>query len=107
MEGTVPELRATNAETAEAAQSAARAAGLRYVSDRDPGIVRVKTKTGFRYLDAKTRKPVKDEATLTRIKQLAIPPAYENVWICDPITLCPSPQNPSQPTSLSAYPLAP
>ncbi|WP_428310716.1 DNA topoisomerase IB [Hydrocarboniphaga sp.] len=82
MDGAIPELRATNAETTEAAQTAARAAGLRYVSDRDPGITRIKTKAGFRYLDARTRKPVKDDDTIARIIQLAIPPAYKDVWIC-------------------------
>jgi DNA topoisomerase-1 len=82
MEGAIPELRATNAEAIEAGQTAARAAGLRYVSDRDPGIARIKTKSGFRYLDAKTKAPIKDQDTISRINKLAIPPAYANVWIC-------------------------
>lgn len=82
MEGAIPELRATNAETTEAAQAAARAAGLRYVSDRDPGIARVKTRTGFRFVDAQTKAPIKDPDTIARIKKLAIPPAYQHVWIC-------------------------
>lgn len=81
MEGAIPELRASS-ETAEAAQTAARAAGLRYVSDRDPGITRIKTKTGFRYLDARTKQLIKDDDTIARIKKLAIPPAYKDVWIC-------------------------
>jgi DNA topoisomerase-1 len=80
MEGAIPELRA--ADTAEAAHVAARAAGLRYVSDRDAGIARIKTSSGFRYVDAKTKAPIKDEDTIARIKKLAIPPAYKNVWIC-------------------------
>jgi DNA topoisomerase-1 len=42
------------------------------------------TRTGrpgaFRYLDAKGRQ-IRDEAALARIQQLAIPPAWKNVWI--------------------------
>lgn len=62
-------------------EAAARAAGLRYISDRRPGITRIRTEQGFIY-----RNPdgslVEDESTLARIRKLAIPPAYENVWIC-------------------------
>ena len=61
--------------------AAARAAGLRYVHDDRPGIRREPVKDGFRYLDAKGE-PVEDEATLKRIKSLAIPPAWTDVWIC-------------------------
>lgn len=82
MDGAIPELRATAADTSEAARTAARAAGLRYVSDRDPGIRRVRAKAGFRYLDARTKKPIKDQDTIARINRLAIPPAYKDVWIC-------------------------
>jgi len=82
MEGAIPALIAPVTDTAEAAQTAARAAGLRYVSDRDPGIRRVQTRGGFRYVDGASGKPVRDEATLARIRQLAIPPAYRDVWIC-------------------------
>jgi DNA topoisomerase-1 len=60
---------------------AARAAGLRYVSDDKPGISRVKKGDGFVYLD-KDGKPVEDETTLARIKALVIPPAWTDVWIC-------------------------
>ena len=62
-------------------EEAAAAAGLRYVSDADPGITRVRHGSGFRYLD-RSGEPVTDEATLERIRSLAIPPAYEDVWIC-------------------------
>jgi len=58
-----------------------RAAGLRYVSDSQPGIRRERQGDGFRYL-APDGQPVNEEATLTRIKALGIPPAYEDVWIC-------------------------
>ena len=61
--------------------SAARAAGLRYVHDGRAGIHREAIKDGFRYLDAHGE-PVKDEATLARIKGLVIPPAWQDVWIC-------------------------
>ncbi len=54
---------------------------LRYASDREPGIVRRRTGRGFVYLDAKGVR-VRDEATLARIRALAIPPAYVDVWIC-------------------------
>jgi DNA topoisomerase I len=59
----------------------AKAAGLRYVSDRTAGIIRLRTRTGFGYRGPDGSK-VRDEATLTRIRRLAVPPAYENVWIC-------------------------
>jgi DNA topoisomerase IB len=59
----------------------AKAAGLRYVSDSKPGIVRVRARAGFGYRHPDSSK-VSDEETLTRIRKLAIPPAYENVWIC-------------------------
>lgn len=60
---------------------AARAAHLRYVSDARPGIRRVRHRGGFRYVDA-VGAPVRDEATLARIRSLAIPPAWTEVWIC-------------------------
>jgi DNA topoisomerase-1 len=59
----------------------AQAAGLRYVSDSEPGIRRVRRGHGFVYLDPDGRL-VKDPATLRRIRALAIPPAWERVWIC-------------------------
>jgi DNA topoisomerase I len=62
-------------------KEAAESAGLVYVSDEEPGIRRRKAGKGFTYV-----KPgggaVKDEATLKRIRSLAIPPAYTDVWIC-------------------------
>jgi DNA topoisomerase-1 len=62
-------------------REAARAAGLRYVSDTRPGITRHPKGDGFEYRDP-SGAPVKDEATLERIRSLAIPPAYGDVWIC-------------------------
>ncbi len=55
---------------------------LRYVSDAAPGIRRVRAGSGFDYLDADGR-AVEDEETLARIRSLAVPPAWEDVWICD------------------------
>ena len=62
-------------------KAAAGAAGLRYVSDRAPGIRRVRTASGFEYRTPDGDK-INDEDTLARIRKLAIPPAYEDVWIC-------------------------
>jgi DNA topoisomerase-1 len=61
--------------------AAAKAAGLRYVHDDRPGIRRESASEGFRYLDTRGE-PVEDDATLKRIKSLAIPPAWTEVWIC-------------------------
>jgi DNA topoisomerase-1 len=63
------------------AEHSARAAGLRYVHDSRPGIRRRRAGGAFRYLDADDS-PVGDEATLARIRRLAIPPAWQDVWIC-------------------------
>jgi DNA topoisomerase-1 len=59
----------------------ARAVGLRHVSDRAPGILRRRCGRGFIYCTADGCRVV-DEATLARIRALAIPPAYTRVWIC-------------------------
>jgi DNA topoisomerase-1 len=59
----------------------AQAAGLRYVSDMMPGIRRKKAGTGFSYVSP-DGKAIKDSAEITRIRSLAIPPAYTDVWIC-------------------------
>lgn len=59
---------------------AARAAGLRYVRGVAEGIERVGPAKKFKYLRA--GKTVRDKATLQRIRQLAIPPAWKRVWIC-------------------------
>jgi DNA topoisomerase I len=62
-----------------AAQAAA--AGLIYVSGDEPGIRRLTSGEGFRYIGP-DEKPLNDEAELERIARLAIPPAYTDVWIC-------------------------
>ena len=70
----------TLASVAEAIELSA-AVGLVYVSDRDPGLKRIRKGTRFAYLGS-TGKPLKDAKTIRRIERLAIPPAYEAVWIC-------------------------
>jgi len=62
-------------------RDAAEEAGLRYVDDTMPGLTRRKSGTGFAYRDARGQ-PVRDAKTLARIRALAIPPAYTDVWIC-------------------------
>ena len=64
-----------------APEESAQAAGLRYVLDTQPGIRRQRAGRGFCYrgLDGK---PIRDPAVLRRIKALAIPPAWTDVWIC-------------------------
>lgn len=55
--------------------------GLVYVSDAAPGIRRIRQGDAFSYLRPDGQ-PVTDEAELKRIASLAVPPAYEDVWIC-------------------------
>lgn len=62
-------------------RDAAETAGLRYVSDDKPGIRRRRAGKGFRYLKP-DGSSVRDEVTLRRIRALAIPPAWTDVWIC-------------------------
>jgi DNA topoisomerase-1 len=62
-------------------RQAAESAGLVYVSDEERGLRRERQGDGFVYLKA-NGDPVTDEPTLERIRKLAIPPAYEDVWIC-------------------------
>lgn len=60
---------------------AAKSAKLRYVSDRDAGIMRVRLHGRFIYRDS-AGKEITDAEALARIKALVIPPAWTNVWIC-------------------------
>lgn len=59
----------------------ARSAGLRHVSDQAPGISRVRSGRGFRYV-APDGSHISAAETLRRIRSLAIPPAWTRVWIC-------------------------
>ena len=70
----VLEMQSEPAESAEAA-------GLRYVSDTTPGIRRKKAGSGFSYVGP-AGMTIKDSAELARIRSLAVPPAYTDVWIC-------------------------
>jgi DNA topoisomerase-1 len=74
---------------------AAHAAGLRYYTDARPGIRRKRAGKNFTYLDPKGAR-VTDKNTMARIKSLAIPPAWTDVWIC------PSPNGHLQATGRDA-----
>ncbi|HET6568390.1 MAG TPA: hypothetical protein VFG50_10530 [Rhodothermales bacterium] len=61
--------------------ASARYAGLRYVSDEDPGYHRRRRGKGFTYTDAKGE-TVSDPKVRERLERLVIPPAWTDVWIC-------------------------
>jgi DNA topoisomerase I len=63
------------------AKEAAEEAGLVYVSDESPGLSREKRGDGFVYRRANGDR-IDDDAVLERIRKLAIPPAWTDVWIC-------------------------
>ncbi|HTV90214.1 MAG TPA: DNA topoisomerase IB [Stellaceae bacterium] len=75
--------------------AAAKAAHLRHVDDARPGITRHAAKNGFDYRDPDGNL-IGDIATLRRIRALAIPPAWREVWIC------PSPSGHIQATGRDA-----
>jgi DNA topoisomerase I len=60
--------------------AAASAAALRHISGEEAGFRRVRRGKSFSYVDARGR-AVRDRATLARIRSLAIPPAWTEVWI--------------------------
>ena len=62
-------------------RESARAAGLRYVSDRRPGIRRTMSSLGFKY-SRPDGHLIRNPTELKRIASLAIPPAWTDVWIC-------------------------
>jgi DNA topoisomerase I len=63
-------------------EASAKIAGLRYVNDlRMPGIRRIGSSSRVRYVDPSGR-TISDRAELQRIRSLAIPPAWTDVWIC-------------------------
>ncbi len=82
---------AVAADSAEAAEEA----GLQYVNDDRPGYSRKAKGKDFEYLDTEG-KTIRDEQRLLRIKRLAIPPAWTEVWIC------PSPNGHIQATGRDA-----
>ena len=69
------------APTPAAPREAAEAAGLVYVSDEERGIRRERKGDTWEYFKANGDR-LTDEAVLERIRKLAIPPAYIDVWIC-------------------------
>lgn len=84
-----------NGAIAEELVAAAEEAGLQYVSDERPGYRRKPKRKEFEYFDTEG-KPIRDEQRLLRIKRLAIPPAWTDVWIC------PSPNGHIQATGRNA-----
>ncbi|HLI09432.1 MAG TPA: DNA topoisomerase IB [Ktedonobacteraceae bacterium] len=73
----------------------AKIAGLRYVTDKMPGIRRERVGEQFTYIGT-NGKLIGDEGVLKRIRSLAIPPAWTDVWIC------PSPRGHIQATGRDA-----
>lgn len=73
--------RAADAADTLPSASDAEKAGLEYVNDGEPGIRRQKRGTGFSYVDS-NGKAVRDPYNLARIRSLAIPPAWTDVWVC-------------------------
>jgi DNA topoisomerase-1 len=84
----------TNGGAADPEESAEEA-GLRYVTDAEPGIRRRRAGRGFSYTDSDGRR-ITDRKLLARLKSLAIPPAWTDVWIC------PSPRGHLQATGRDA-----
>src|SRR4029453_15036702 len=62
-------------------KQSARQGGLVHVSDSAPGLRRKRAGKGFAYVDARGR-TVRNTSALQRIRSLAIPPAWTDVWIC-------------------------
>jgi DNA topoisomerase I len=55
---------------------------IKRVSCSGPGIVRRPTGRGFEFCDGRTGRRISDPETLARIRDLGIPPAWKDVWIC-------------------------
>jgi DNA topoisomerase I len=69
-------------DTNAAMMRKARELGLRRVSDEEPGVQRRRSRGGFVYLYPDGRR-VRSRAAIRRIRAVAIPPAYTDVWICN------------------------
>ena len=76
-----PERRAIPRTAQAEPEESAKAASLRYVRDDRPGIRRRRAGTGWSFAGPDGR-PIRDKETLSRIRALAIPPAWTDVWIC-------------------------
>ncbi len=85
--------KAAELEVVSNPEEVAEEAGLRYVSDNSPGYTRKKRGKTFTYFDT-AGKEIKDEIRVLRLNRLAIPPAYQDVWIC------PSPNGHLQATGI-------
>jgi DNA topoisomerase I len=71
--------------SAKPSRPAPRRARLRRSDCSGPGLARARRGRGFSYLDRRG-KPIEDAEVIRRVKELAIPPAWEEVWICpDPL----------------------
>ena len=77
----LPSFAPMGASADDAGPAAAREAGLRYASDDRPGITRRRRGRGYSYRDA-SGDAIRDTTRLRRIRALAIPPAWTEVWIC-------------------------
>jgi DNA topoisomerase I len=78
-----PEVRriVSRVRTAVTPVESAADAGLRFVTDDGPGIRRQRAGGGFRYRGVDGH-PLRDAQAIARIRSLAIPPAWTDVWIC-------------------------
>jgi DNA topoisomerase I len=85
VETTVRNGKLTEADFASDSAEAAKEARLHYVSDDRPGYKRRAKNGDFEYLDAEGKR-IRDEQRLLRIRRLAIPPAWTDVWICPSAT---------------------
>jgi DNA topoisomerase-1 len=90
-----PRIRTSDVQDSLDSVESARSAGLRYVADTQPGIRRRRSGSGFAYVDPEGRL-IRDPAVLRRIKSLAVPPAWTDVWIS------PSPRGHLQATGRDA-----
>ncbi|WP_027210812.1 DNA topoisomerase IB [Burkholderia sp. WSM2232] len=78
---TTPNAHAPADDAAKQATATTMPPGLRHADDSKPGYTRKREKDGFAYFDVEGKR-IEDEAEIQRINSLAIPPAYEDVWIC-------------------------
>ena len=62
-------------------RDAALLAGLVYVSPDEPGIGRRRVGKGFVYKGPDLAR-IADRGVVQRIRSLAVPPAWRDVWIC-------------------------
>ena len=71
----------TISERQQARMERARNAGLEYIQEFTVGFIRKKSGKGFKYISTDGQ-PVTDKLIKNRIKELVIPPAWKEVWIC-------------------------